>query len=402
MKPPTRIPLRLASRVLVPSKTTTTIPIRPIHTTLTKAAHVAPIVGTGPPPEAPPAPQAETTPGYQRVERRRRQAELLKNAKEIRTGKDGKQTVLKKRFWTDVSVREIDGELQSIRLALFWGCICKRIGFLTTYTVGTLQVYLDERPLRHPQTKDVIRIPLTKPNLATALAIEWDSLTSAQEATRQHLIPLTSLVCRALDVQADDHATSPSSTTPSIRSTIVTTVLRYLDTDSLLCWAPPAGPHDIISDAGESLRDVQKRIADDVVSFLTTNTWPGITIQPVLDGHSIVPQSQAEGVREVVQGWVSGLDPWEITGLERAVLAGKSLITAARLVSEWSEGAAGAAELGVGGGFGAEEAAKATSLEVDWQASQWGEVEDTYDVSYEDVRRQLASVVLLVSGSGRS
>lgn len=155
---------------------------------------------------------------------------------------------------------------------------------------------------------------------------------------------------------------------------------------------------------------MQKKTTDDMVSFLTTNTWPGIQIQPVLDGHSIVPQAQAEGVREVVQGWVTGLDPWELAGLERAVLASKSLITAARLVAEWSEGPAakGAAAVAASlesaeptGEFGAEEAAKAANLEVDWQATQWGEVEDTHDVNNEDVRRQLASVILMVSGSGR-
>lgn len=187
-----------------------------------------------------------------------------------------------------------------------------------------------------------------------------------------------------------------------IRTEIATTVLRYLDTDSLLCWAPPAGDHDILNKAGESLRDVQKQAADDVVSFLTTNVWPGITIQPVLDGHSIVPKQQAEGVREVVQGWISGLDAWEVAGLERAVLAGKSLITASRFVVEWSEGPAGAGELNNGATFGVEKAAKVSTLEVDWQAQQWGEVEDTHDVHNEDVRRQLGSVVLLVSGTGKS
>lgn len=270
---------------------------------------------------------------------------------------------------------------------------------------GSLQVHLDQRPLRHPTTKDIIRLPHTKQNLATALAIEWDSLTSAQEATKQHLIPLTSLICRAIDIQSDDDLA-----TPSIRQSIVSTVLNYLDTDALLCWAAPAGPYDIRNDAGESLRDVQKRTTDGVVSFLTTNTWPGVQIQPVLDGHSIVPQRQAEGVREVVQGWVTGLNHWELAGLERAVLAGKSLITAARLVAEWSEGPAAKGAAAVAAQlepaepvvtFGAEEAARTTSLETDWQASQWGEVEDTYDVNYEDVRRQLASVILLVSGRGR-
>lgn len=269
----------------------------------------------------------------------------------------------------------------------------------TNSVIGALQVYLDERPLRHPQTKEIIRLPLSKTNLASALALEWDLLTSAQQATKQHLIPLTSLVCRALDIQADDNAKAPEHS--NIRANIVTTVLRYLDTDSLLCWAPPAGSYDLKNDAGESLRDVQKKVAEETVTFLTTTVWPGIKIEPVLDGHSIVPRSQGEGVREVVQGWISGLDAWEIAGLERGVLAGKSLLAAARLVTEWSEGSVNVGPLSTSGLFTAEEAAKATGLEVDWQAGQWGEVEDTHDVNKEDVMRQLASVVLLVSGTGK-
>uniref|UniRef100_A0A8H7NKJ6 ATP synthase mitochondrial F1 complex assembly factor 2 n=1 Tax=Bionectria ochroleuca TaxID=29856 RepID=A0A8H7NKJ6_BIOOC len=360
MKPPTRIPLRFAPRLFqIPA------PVRLIHSTTTRTANVDPLVGTGPPPEAP------TTSGYQRVERRRRQAELLKAARDIRNGKS-KSTALKKRFWDDVYVKEVD---------------------------GALQVHLDERPLRHPLTKEIVRLPLSKGYLAAALAVEWDNLTSVQEATKQHLIPLTSLVCRAIDIQTDDASDTPEAS--KIRTAIATTVMKYLDTDSLLCWAPPAGPFDLKNDAGESLRDVQKKTADSIVSFLTTNTWPGVKIEPVSDGHSIVPQQQSEGVREVVHGWVMGLDAWEITALERAVLAGKSFLAAARLVVEWSEGAARASDLATVGTFGADEAAKATNLEVDWQAGQWGEVEDTHDVNNEDVRRQLGSAVLLVSGDGK-
>lgn len=176
--------------------------------------------------------------------------------------------------------------------------------------------------------------------------------------------------------------------------------MRYLDTDSLLCWAPPPGATDTRNEAGESLRDVQKRTAEAVVGFLTTHVWPGIEIGPVLDGDAIMPQPQAEGVREVVQGWVLGLDAWEIAGLERAVLAGKSLIGAARLVVEWSEGPNAGRVDGVER-FGVEEAATASSLEVSWQTGSWGEVEDTHDVEKEDLRRQLGSVVLLVSGTNR-
>lgn len=253
--------------------------------------------------------------------------------------------------------------------------------------------------MRHPNTKAIIRLPLSKPNLVSALALEWDILTSAQQATKQHLIPLTGLVCRALDILHDDASNGPEAT--KIRAVITNTVLRYLDTDSLLCWAPFAGPYDRRNDAGESLRDVQKKAAEETVSYLTTNVWPGITIEPVLDGHSIMPRQQSEGVREVIQGWVMGLDAWEIAGLERAVLAGKSFVAAARIVAEWSEGSVGTGRAVPVGRFSVEHASKATSLEVDWQAEQWGEVEDTHDVNQEDLKRQLGSVVLLVSGTGK-
>ncbi|KAJ4259699.1 ATP synthase mitochondrial F1 complex assembly factor 2 [Fusarium torreyae] len=368
MKPVTRLPLRLAPRLL---RAPAPAFVRPIHSTVSKAANVAPVVGTGPPPEPPTQPAVDA---HQRVARRRRQAEMLKNAKELRSASGGKGGGgLKKRFWKDVTVREVD---------------------------GALQVFLDTRPLRHPVSKEIVRIPVTKPDLASALALEWDLLTSAQDATRHHLIPLTSLTCRALDIAAADKTSG--SQIPEVRNAIATTLLRYLDTDSILCWNPPAGEYDLKNDAGESLRDVQKRMAEEIVSFLTTHVWPGITIVPVLDGHSIMPQSQAPGVREVVQGWITGLDAFEIAGLERAALAGKSLIAAARFIVEWSEGSVGKGQLNNGEKFGVEKAAAATSLEVDWQTGQWGEVEDTHDVNKEDVRRQMGSVALLVSGTGKA
>ncbi|XP_044721765.1 ATP12 chaperone protein [Hirsutella rhossiliensis] len=342
MKVPTRLSLRLLPQALKGSTHA-----RLIHSSAAQAANVVPVVGTGPPPE-PPTPA--TRPFNDRIERRKRQAELLKATKVIRNAKDGKSTTLSGRFWKDVSVKEVN---------------------------GALEVHLDTRPLRHPQTKEIVRLPTSKPNLATALALEWDTLTSARQSTKQHLIPLTSLVCRALDIADDD-----ASGAAKIRRDVTASVLRYLDTDSLLCWAPPAGPHDLRNDAGECLRDVQKRAAAETVSFLTTH--------------------QPEGVREIVQGWVEGLDAWEIVGLERAVLAGKSLIAAARLVAEWSEGPSGKRNVSRKNRFGIQEAARAASLEVDWQITQWGEVEDTHDVQKEDLRRQLGSVVLLVSGTGQA
>lgn len=109
MKPPARIALRLVAPRLNVTPSTS---VRAIHTTLARNAHVAPLVGTGPPPEAPLTPddKAASSGAYQRVERRRRQAEILKSAKDIRNGKDPRKIGLKKRFWTDVTIREEEGK----------------------------------------------------------------------------------------------------------------------------------------------------------------------------------------------------------------------------------------------------------------------------------------------------
>ena len=100
---------------------------------------------------------------------------------------------------------------------------------------------------------------------------------------------------------------------------------------------------------------------------------------------------------------MAGLPAWELVGLERAVLAGKSLCVAARLVCEWSE----YLQLGDTQGkaqrrFGIEEATKACSQEVIWQTGRWGEVEDSHDVEKEDLKRQFGSVILAVSGTGNT
>lgn len=90
---------------------------------------------------------------------------------------------------------------------------------------------------------------------------------------------------------------------------------------------------------------------------------------------------------------------FELAGLERGILATKSLLVAVRLLAEWSKEFQGASVAKNAGQerFGIEAATEAASLEVLHQTEQWGEVEDTHDVDNADIRRQLGSVILLVS-----
>ncbi|RMZ78357.1 hypothetical protein DV738_g3849, partial [Chaetothyriales sp. CBS 135597] len=338
-----------------------------------RPATTLPVTGTGPPP-APPKPDASSYGA--RVNEKRRKLELLKQGKEIRAGQPGKSSPLKRRFWKEVHVEE---------------------------TADGYRVLLDKRPVRLPSKAPVV-VPLSKPHLAHAIAIEWDMLDSAQQATKNHHIPLTSIVSRAQDI-ADADAANDSS----IREAILSTMLRYLDTDTLLCWAPESDqdghengeqPQNGSKTRPSSLRQLQIDTARPIMAYLTARLWPGVDIKPALESNSIMPTPQSELTRSVVSGWISSLPSYELAALERAVLASKSFLVAARLLIEWSEEFRHLQQdKDEGPRFGIEQAAEAANVEVDWQTSMWGEVEDTHDVDHEDVRRQLGSAVLLVSGT---
>jgi ATP synthase F1 complex assembly factor 2 len=174
-------------------------------------------------------------------------------------------------------------------------------------------------------------------------------------------------------------------------------LMRYLHTDTLLCWAPEKVMNDSLRN-GKTLRQLQMETATPIITHLTTHIWPGVEIKPILEPDSIMPVAQPEMTQQVIRGWLAGLPAFELAGLERAVLASKSLLVSVRLIHDWGEAFAQSRPAPDAGRFGIEEAAEASSLEVRWQTGQWGEVEDTHDVEKEDLRRQLGSAIILVSG----
>ncbi|OAA61628.1 ATP12, ATPase F1F0-assembly protein [Niveomyces insectorum RCEF 264] len=275
-----------------------------------------------------------------------------------------------------------------------------------------LQVLLDRRPLRHPTTKAVVRLPPHKRLLAHALAVEWDQMTSVRQATQGHRVPLTSLVCRALDLAPPP---DKGTTTTTTRTSAIHDLLRYLDTDSLLCWEPPEDSDHSGSSSNArvmrpgqppvTLRQLQEQTAVPIVAHVARHVWPGVTLAPVLGAdHALRPRAHPAATRAAAEAWLTGLDGWDLAGVERATLAGKSLVVATRLVAAWSgamrssnNNTAAADSDGELASFAAEDAATATSLETAFQTAQWGEVEDTHDVDHADLRRHFGSVVLLVA-----
>lgn len=321
----------------------------------------------GPPPDAP---QPSVSYPLDRISRKREQASLLKEGQNAKVDPAKPTSALSKRFWRNVSVKEDEN--------------------------GALQILLDARPVR-TASKQPLTLPKSKRALATAIAVEWDSLVSAQQALKGHYIPMTSMVSRALDIERAD---AEGSTV--IREQIAKMVMRYLSTDTLLCWAPEHNIHDPSEaerNGGRNLRRRQEEAAAPIIAFLTTHVFPGVELVPILGEDSIIPISQPQLTQDVIRGWTMGLPAYELAALERGVLATKSLLIAARLLVGWSAHWSDLRKQGDTAAefFGIEEAAEVATLEVLHQTQQWGEVEDTHDVEKEDLRRQLGSVLLMVS-----
>lgn len=249
-------------------------------------------------------------------------------------------------------------------------------------------------------SKQILTLPPSKRTLAAAIALEWDLLVSAQQALKQHYIPLTSLTSRAFDIATED-----TTGRTEIRDNLSTMLMRYLRTDTLLCWAPEKNIHengldrvDADGKATLSLRQKQRNIAEPIIAHLTAHVFPGVEIHPILGEDSIMPTPQPQMTQDVIKGWIQALPAFELAALERGVLASKSLLIAVRLLVEWSEEfkhlqkAKDNTER-----FGIAQAAEASTVEVTWQTNMWGEVEDTHDVDKEDLARQLGSVILLVN-----
>ena len=79
---------------------------RCLHASPFRAANPLPNTAAGPPPSAP-VPAASQY--GERVDRRRRQAELLRRGQDLRASQMKPGSAMKKRFWKDVNVRQDAG-----------------------------------------------------------------------------------------------------------------------------------------------------------------------------------------------------------------------------------------------------------------------------------------------------
>lgn len=78
-----------------------------LHNSTSRSAKPIPFPTTAEPPPPPPEPAAIVP--DDRIDRKRKQAELLQKGRELRANPSKPATVLQKRFWKEVSVNETPG-----------------------------------------------------------------------------------------------------------------------------------------------------------------------------------------------------------------------------------------------------------------------------------------------------
>ncbi|WVQ70748.1 hypothetical protein IAR50_000270 [Cryptococcus sp. DSM 104548] len=226
---------------------------------------------------------------------------------------------------------------------------------ITTSPSGEFQITLDHRALKTPSGSK-LEIPKDRRLLAAMISCEWEN---QDEVLKQHALPVTSLASRAIDGLSD----------PFTRPLVIDALLKYLQTDTIL----------FPDDAPPPLVRLQKEHWDPLHAWLKEEF--GVTLA-LAEGFGGVRQSE-ETIAKLRKA-VEEMDAWELAAFERAVYATKSFVISLALLR---------------GHLTANEAANASHVEVRSQIERWGEVEDTHDVDYQDIRRALGSVAVLLSKS---
>ncbi|KII88996.1 hypothetical protein PLICRDRAFT_40631 [Plicaturopsis crispa FD-325 SS-3] len=235
------------------------------------------------------------------------------------------------------------------RLKRFW----TTVGI--TPSPSSISVTLDARPLKTP-AGNPLRLPPRKALAAALVASEWERM---ETVVKPHALPMTSLVSRAIDALQNE----------ATRAQLREELLEYLDTDTI-CFHQDYPPQ---------LEALQKTHWDPLLAWARTTFAADIQVS-----QSLLFFAQPGEAKERVAREMEGLDCWELAALERATTTTKSLLIGLALVKRH---------------LSAEQAAQAAQVEVASQIERWGEVEDSHDVDYQDVRRQLGSAACLLSNA---
>ncbi|KAK9323336.1 hypothetical protein V1517DRAFT_320457 [Lipomyces orientalis] len=226
------------------------------------------------------------------------------------------------------------------------------------------QINLDIRPVR-TSTGHPLIVPHNKTALAHLIVQEWATLPSLQ--IKPQSLPLTSLAARAIDI-------AKSEDVKATKEAIAKTLLPYLDTDTMLIFAPS-------EEYNGALRKEQEESYRPIIAWAEEQVFHGERLNFSDGDKGLRGNMQSDSIKASATEWANSLDAWQLTAFERAVLGGKSYLGGMKLVNQK---------------ISTSDLAQVVTLEVLHQMKRWGEVEDSHDVDWADLRRQIGSAAVLI------
>jgi ATP synthase F1 complex assembly factor 2 len=196
----------------------------------------------------------------------------------------------------------------------------------------------------------VFRVP--NETLAVAVATEWDF---QHEVIRRPTMHLTSLSNTAID-----------NPTQRSKETVINSIIEFLDTDTI-CYRV---------DEPVELANLQRKEWDELLNWLQKRYNVELSVTSGL-GVPHVPDT----TKDVFRQHLNSFNDWALVGYQQAVESIKSFIIATAVIDR---------ELAV------ERAVELARLELEFQISQWGNVEWHHDVDKMELRSRLAAAAIFV------
>ncbi|AGO12218.1 AaceriAEL140Cp [[Ashbya] aceris (nom. inval.)] len=252
---------------------------------------------------------------------------------------------------------------------------------------GYVTVAIDGKPVRTPLGSP-LRVDKKRGILAHMLREEWAGLTSL--AVKPYSLPLTSLVSRCIDLETVSAPDCDPDTIAKVggdRKVISEGLLRYLDTDTLLCFSPRSEFEGALREAQD---EMYKPIIAGVETLLSEVGGMPVTLRCLdADVHGLRGNAQSQETRAAAGKYMDSLAVWDLAVFEKVVLTTKSFICGILLLQNKIGTAAPALKLST------EDIARAATLETIYQVERWGEVEDTHDVNHRDIRRNINAAAIV-------
>ncbi|KAK5962777.1 ATP synthase complex assembly protein ATP12 PWA37_005224 [Arxiozyma heterogenica] len=260
---------------------------------------------------------------------------------------------------------------------------------------GFIHIQMDTKTIRTPMGNQ-LKVKKDQLLLAYLLKNEWNNLETL--SSKSYSLPLTSLTSRCIDLETahrEEVNLDPISKCNGDRDLIIKDLLRYLDTDTLLVFAPKA-------ELEGSLRKEQNclylPIIDGIEDLLYTHLPKESEIKREYfklrkldsDIDGLRSNMQSDCVKEAAINYVKTLSYWNLAVFEKTVMMTKSFICGILLCENAIK-----TKIIPSLKCGIEKIERLASLETIHQTDKWGEVEDTHDVNKADLLRNISAAYIL-------